>query len=113
MGYYIHSCSKMRYKARFGPSDLLCPVTYGWVPHADCTPILDKSKFAVLNSGSEDGDGVGDATDGSPRGGGAHGEIDSALFLYRRTVMPYYVYRSVKTYVMLSKCKYDRTISSF
>jgi arginine-tRNA-protein transferase len=25
-GYYIHSCSKMRYKARYLPSDLLCPV---------------------------------------------------------------------------------------
>eukprot|EP00842_Homolaphlyctis_polyrhiza_P005180 jgi/Hompol1/5663/HPOL_002051-RA len=26
MGYYIHSCQKMRYKAGFKPCDLLCPV---------------------------------------------------------------------------------------
>jgi arginine-tRNA-protein transferase len=27
MGYYIHSCPKMTYKAHYRPSDLLCPVT--------------------------------------------------------------------------------------
>lgn len=26
MGYYIHSCPKMRYKANYRPSELLCPV---------------------------------------------------------------------------------------
>jgi arginine-tRNA-protein transferase len=26
MGYYIHSCGKMKYKAQFKPSELLCPV---------------------------------------------------------------------------------------
>lgn len=26
MGFYIHSCHKMRYKADYAPSDLLCPV---------------------------------------------------------------------------------------
>lgn len=25
MGYYIHNCPKMRYKAEYRPSDLLCP----------------------------------------------------------------------------------------
>lgn len=30
MGYYIHSCAKMRYKAHMRPSALLCPETYGW-----------------------------------------------------------------------------------
>lgn len=28
MGYYIHSCSKMRYKGDYKPSELLCPVIY-------------------------------------------------------------------------------------
>ena len=28
MGYYIHSCPKMRYKGDYKPSELLCPVTY-------------------------------------------------------------------------------------
>lgn len=28
LGYYIHSCSKMRYKAAYCPSELLCPLRY-------------------------------------------------------------------------------------
>lgn len=28
LGYYIHSCSKMRYKATYHPSELLCPLRY-------------------------------------------------------------------------------------
>lgn len=28
LGYYIHSCNKMRYKAAYYPSELLCPLRY-------------------------------------------------------------------------------------
>jgi arginine-tRNA-protein transferase len=28
LGFYIHSCPKMRYKASYSPSELLCPVNY-------------------------------------------------------------------------------------
>lgn len=31
LGFYIHSCPKMRYKAEYGPSELLCPVVGKWV----------------------------------------------------------------------------------
>ena len=31
LGYYIESCQKMRYKAEYKPSELLCPVYYKWV----------------------------------------------------------------------------------
>ena len=31
LGYYIDSCPKMKYKAEYAPSELLCPVTYEWV----------------------------------------------------------------------------------
>ncbi|KAI8847274.1 arginine-tRNA-protein transferase [Chytridium lagenaria] len=31
LGYYIHSCPKMRYKGQYRPSDLACPLTYQWV----------------------------------------------------------------------------------
>lgn len=31
LGYYIESCQKMRYKAEYRPSQLLCPTTYEWV----------------------------------------------------------------------------------
>ena len=31
LGYYIHSCQKMIYKAEYKPSELLCPVYFEWV----------------------------------------------------------------------------------
>lgn len=31
LGYYIHSCQKMIYKAEYKPSELLCPVHFKWV----------------------------------------------------------------------------------
>ncbi|KXS10717.1 arginine-tRNA--protein transferase 1, partial [Gonapodya prolifera JEL478] len=46
MGFYIHSCVKMRYKAQYHPSDLLDPVQFRWVPFDVCGPILDSHKFA-------------------------------------------------------------------
>ncbi|KAL4387254.1 hypothetical protein GQ457_09G030910 [Hibiscus cannabinus] len=48
MGYYIHSCSKMRYKAAYYPSELLCPLRYQWVAFHIARPMLDKKKYAVL-----------------------------------------------------------------
>ena len=56
MGYYIHSCPKMKYKARFAPSDLLCPVTYDWVRYEDCATVLDGTKFARLSLGGDETD---------------------------------------------------------
>ncbi|KAJ3385721.1 Arginyl-tRNA--protein transferase 1 [Entophlyctis sp. JEL0112] len=50
MGFYIHSCAKMRYKAQFKPSDLACPKTYEWVPVDKCLPLLDVHKVALLSS---------------------------------------------------------------
>jgi arginyl-tRNA--protein-N-Asp/Glu arginylyltransferase len=38
MGYYLHSCPKMKYKADFAPSELLCLMTYRWVPYSACLP---------------------------------------------------------------------------
>eukprot|EP00970_Alexandrium_tamarense_P012716 scaffold3056_cov187-Alexandrium_tamarense.AAC.17 len=35
LGYYIHSCQKMIYKAEYKPSELLCPVNYKWVGFED------------------------------------------------------------------------------
>lgn len=49
LGYYIHSCSKMRYKAAYRPSELLCPLRYEWVPFENAKPVLDKSPYAVLS----------------------------------------------------------------
>ncbi|XP_017985050.1 PREDICTED: arginyl-tRNA--protein transferase 2 isoform X1 [Theobroma cacao] len=49
MGYYIHSCSKMRYKAAYYPSELLCPLRYRWVPFHIARPLLDKKKYVILS----------------------------------------------------------------
>ncbi|TVU19621.1 hypothetical protein EJB05_35781 [Eragrostis curvula] len=49
LGYYIHSCNKMRYKAAYRPSELLCPVRYEWVRYDLAKPLLDKSQYSVLS----------------------------------------------------------------
>ncbi|XP_068315891.1 arginyl-tRNA--protein transferase 2-like isoform X2 [Pyrus communis] len=49
LGYYIHSCSKMRYKAAYCPSELLCPLRYQWIPFHIAKPLLDKKRYAVLS----------------------------------------------------------------
>lgn len=49
LGYYIHSCSKMRYKAAYRPSELLCPLRYQWVPFDIARPLLDRQPYVVLS----------------------------------------------------------------
>uniref|UniRef100_A0A3Q0R6W3 Arginyl-tRNA--protein transferase 1 n=1 Tax=Amphilophus citrinellus TaxID=61819 RepID=A0A3Q0R6W3_AMPCI len=80
LGFYIHSCPKMRYKGQYQPSDLLCPETYVWVPIERCIPLLDNSRYARCNQDPDAGD-VRVLRD-----------LGRALVLYRRTVMPYAVY---------------------
>lgn len=45
LGFYIHSCPKMRYKAGYRPSDLCDTISHTWVPLEECVPLLDKAKF--------------------------------------------------------------------
>lgn len=45
MGFYIHTCPKMRYKGQYKPSELLDPVSYEWYPLELCQPLLDQDKF--------------------------------------------------------------------
>jgi arginine-tRNA-protein transferase len=54
LGYYIHSCPKMRYKAAYNPSELLCPVRYQWIPFQDTKPVLDKTAYACLSDFCDD-----------------------------------------------------------
>lgn len=53
MGFYIHSCCKMRYKAKFRPSYLLCPLRYTWHEIDKCIQKLDNEKYSIFNE-SED-----------------------------------------------------------
>lgn len=52
MGYYIHSCPKMRYKGKFKPSYLLCPEVKTWWPLKDVMTKLDQSKYCRLDPDS-------------------------------------------------------------
>ncbi|XP_076632548.1 arginyltransferase 1 isoform X2 [Colletes latitarsis] len=60
MGFYIHTCPKMRYKTRMKPSKLLCPETYAWFDVEHCLPKLDKEKYSRLNDDIDaiDEDGI-------------------------------------------------------
>lgn len=80
LGFYIHSCPKMRYKGQYRPADILCPETYVWVPIERCVPLLDSSRYARLNQDPDAGDTQ------------SLKDVGRALVLHRRTVMPYAVY---------------------
>ncbi|KAI4170367.1 MAG: hypothetical protein LQ343_004989 [Gyalolechia ehrenbergii] len=50
MGFYIHSCIKMRYKNQYQPSYLLDPETYSWDPlDADYLARLSARKYVSLS----------------------------------------------------------------
>jgi len=49
LGFYIHTCVKMRYKGRYSPSYLLCPQTYRWQPIEASKILLDKSSYSRLD----------------------------------------------------------------
>lgn len=50
MGFYIHSCEKMRYKAEFCPSELLCPISFEWFDFESvCKPLLNRCSFTPFH----------------------------------------------------------------
>jgi len=50
MGYYIHSCKKMRYKRNFRPSYLACPKSFEWLPITkSICDLLDKDSHSRLS----------------------------------------------------------------
>eukprot|EP00096_Caligus_rogercresseyi_P012660 TRINITY_DN5376_c0_g1_i1.p1 TRINITY_DN5376_c0_g1~~TRINITY_DN5376_c0_g1_i1.p1 ORF type:complete len:451 (+),score=135.21 TRINITY_DN5376_c0_g1_i1:411-1763(+) len=53
MGFYIHTCPKMRYKGRFSGSQLLCLETHTWFPLEDSLPRLEISKYSRFNPDPE------------------------------------------------------------
>ncbi|CAL4098601.1 unnamed protein product, partial [Meganyctiphanes norvegica] len=80
MGFYIHSCPKMRYKGQYTPSYLLCPDTYTWQPIEPCIPLLDASKFARLNQ------------DQNVKDENCKMDISKVLCLYQREEILYHQY---------------------
>eukprot|EP00088_Acartia_fossae_P004764 TRINITY_DN12060_c0_g1_i13.p1 TRINITY_DN12060_c0_g1~~TRINITY_DN12060_c0_g1_i13.p1 ORF type:complete len:483 (-),score=77.24 TRINITY_DN12060_c0_g1_i13:181-1599(-) len=53
MGFYIHSCHKMRYKGKYYPSELLSPTSFNWHPIEKCLPFLDQHKFHTFEKDAE------------------------------------------------------------
>ncbi|XP_053292318.1 arginyl-tRNA--protein transferase 1 isoform X5 [Pleuronectes platessa] len=80
LGFYIHSCPKMRYKGQYRPADLLCPETYAWVAIERCILQLENSRYARFNQDPDAGDAR------------ALKDVGRAMVLYRRAVMPYAAY---------------------
>ncbi|XP_036147592.1 arginyl-tRNA--protein transferase 1 isoform X2 [Monomorium pharaonis] len=98
MGFYIHSCPKMRYKARMQPSKLLCPETYVWCDIEPCLVKLNNKKYSRLNDEIN-------AID-------EHGvvNVEEILILYKNIAMPYKKYiMQRKTY----KCEEKREIEEY
>lgn len=48
MGYYLDNCAKMRYKADYAPSELLCQETFRWVPYSLSQQAKDTHEFIRL-----------------------------------------------------------------
>ncbi|KDE06916.1 hypothetical protein MVLG_02804 [Microbotryum lychnidis-dioicae p1A1 Lamole] len=49
MGYYIHSCVKMKYKSDYQPSWLLDPMTNDWFAWEACKEVLDRCERASFS----------------------------------------------------------------
>lgn len=81
MGFYIHTCPKMRYKGNFSPSYLLCPETYTWHPIEKCKPLLDASRYTRFEQDEqkEDENAVSD--------------LSEVSILFNRKVISYKKYR--------------------
>ncbi len=47
-GYFLETCPKMRYKADFHPSELLCMRTYAWVPLPIALPALKADSHCAI-----------------------------------------------------------------
>ncbi|TFK76012.1 hypothetical protein BDN72DRAFT_831455 [Pluteus cervinus] len=58
MGFYIHSCPKMKYKGDYSPSFLADPETYEWFPLESCRPSLDTFRYACFSHPSHSSDEV-------------------------------------------------------
>ncbi|XP_015173941.1 PREDICTED: arginyl-tRNA--protein transferase 1 isoform X2 [Polistes dominula] len=81
MGFYIHTCPKMQYKARLKPSKLLCPETYVWFDIEPCLKNLDKNKYCRFN---EDVNAIDE--DGAV-------DINKMLIFYNEIAMTYGAYK--------------------
>lgn len=81
MGFYIHSCPKMRYKGQYHPSYLLCPEVYTWHAIEKCTPKLDVVSYARLSPDKNAGDAL-------------KGNLSDVQVLHEHKAVPYVRYKA-------------------
>ncbi|KAF9055236.1 hypothetical protein BDZ89DRAFT_1055831 [Hymenopellis radicata] len=49
LGYYVHSCQKMRYKGEYSPSFLADPETFEWYPLDKYKSLLDSNRYTCFS----------------------------------------------------------------
>ncbi|XP_063713578.1 arginyl-tRNA--protein transferase 1-like [Symsagittifera roscoffensis] len=79
MGFYIHSCPKMKYKGEYSGSFLLCPEAYSWHPIEEVSHLLDVQRYTRF------------AAEGAPKA--PPGSLKDLLVLFDQTAMTYIQYR--------------------
>lgn len=84
MGFYIHTCQKMRYKGKMTPSFLLCPETYIWCPIEKCLPKIETSKYSRFNDDPNSVDENECLTS----------DLDNLRIIYRNKIYPYWILKS-------------------
>jgi arginine-tRNA-protein transferase len=47
MGFYIHTCQKMRYKGQYHPTQVLCPVTLSYVDLGKSIQLMEKGEIKL------------------------------------------------------------------
>ncbi|KAG5677920.1 hypothetical protein PVAND_007636 [Polypedilum vanderplanki] len=78
LGFYIPTCSKMRYKANIKPSYLLCPEVYTWHLLDDkLSKEIDSVKYLRINKNGSDSDSV------------TQNDLNNVYVLYNRTAVRY------------------------
>ncbi|KAF6212913.1 hypothetical protein GE061_010623 [Apolygus lucorum] len=85
LGFYIHSCAKMRYKGNIQPSYLLCPEAYSWHPFETCLSKMEASKYSRLND------------DTSVKSEEDTINPDEILVLTQQGIMPYPLFRTMRS----------------
>ncbi|KAL5365906.1 arginine-tRNA-protein transferase [Aspergillus floccosus] len=80
MGYYIHSCQKMRYKANFKPQYILDPESYTWDPlDGEMSAKLDQRSYVSLSRDRRIAEGT-ESPDDTPEADAEINDEELSLF---------------------------------
>lgn len=80
MGYYIHTCPKMKYKATYSPSYLLNPGTNKWIPIENFTSLWNTGAPKYISFGDENNSDIQTAVDYDSSEDSSQNEDDYTLF---------------------------------